>query len=90
MTLIETHEYQFPSHLLPALINNDPAIDEEDKSCFNEFIKNLEQYRIEYGATSYIIDYEDISYYSHTNCLFKVGCDVTDIRVYFVSTDRGK
>ncbi len=85
MTLIETHEYRFPSHLLPALINNDPVIDEEDKSCFNEFIKSLEQYRIEYGATSYIIDYENISYFSHKNCLSDIGCNVTEIQVHYLT-----
>jgi hypothetical protein len=88
MKIIDSHKYMFPSHLLPALINNEQVIDSEDRDCFEAFIESLEQYRIEYGATSYIVDYEDISYFSRSNCLSDVSCDVVDIKVYFVSIEN--
>lgn len=83
MIIIETHEYRFPSHLLPALINGDPIIDETDQNCFDAFINGLERLKIKYHAISYTIDYELDSYFSHTNCLFNLGCDVTDIKIHF-------
>ena len=83
MTIVEVHEYRFPSHLLAPLINGDP-VDEIDRDHFNAFLSKLEKHKNEYGATSYIIDYEDTSYFSHTNSLYAVGCDVTDIRVHFI------
>jgi hypothetical protein len=84
MKVVEVYEYKFPTHLLPALVNNEPVIDEEDRIYFDAFLSKLEKYRIEYGATSYIIDYEDTSYFSHTNSLYAVGCDVTDIKILFL------
>lgn len=84
MKLVETHEYKFPSHLLAPLVNGDPIIDEEDRKCFEEFIDKLERFRMEYGASHYMIDCSDIDYFSHTNCLSDVGCNVTDIRVHFI------
>lgn len=84
MKIIETHEYRFPSYLLPALINNEPVIDETDRNYFNRFINELEEYKVEYCATSYIIDYESDSYFSKSNCLNNLGCDVTDITVHFL------
>ena len=92
MKIIEKHEYKFPSHLLPTLINNDPIIDdrpvlsngETEQSCFNDFIDRLDQLLKKYGASHYTIDCDSDSYFSHTNCLYDLGCDVTDITVYFV------
>lgn len=84
MKLIEKHEYRFPTHLLPALINNDPIEDETDRVCFNDFIDRLDEWLKKYGASHYTIDYKSDSYFSHTNCLFDLDCDVTDITVYFL------
>jgi len=83
MKLIKTHNYRFPNWLLPALINGDPIIDKTDREGFEAFINKLEQYKIDYNASHYIIDYEPYSYFSHTNCLDLESCDVTDIKVYF-------
>jgi len=86
MTLIETHEYRFPSHLLPALINNDLVIDSEDRDHFEAFIKELEQLKKKYNAEYYMVDCNSDSYYAKKNCLYgNLGCDVTDIKVYFIS-----
>ena len=92
MKIVEIHEYVFPSHLLPTLINNDPIIDdrpvssngETEQSCFNDFIDRLDQLLKKYGASHYTIDYEPYSYFSHTNCLDLESCNVTDITVYFL------
>ena len=84
MRVVEVHEYKFPSHLLAPLVNGDPIIDEEDRKCFEEFIDKLERFRMEYGASHYTIDYESDSYFSHTNSLYAVGCNVTDIKVLFL------
>jgi hypothetical protein len=82
--VIEVHEYKFPTHLLPALVNNEP-VDEDDRVCFNEFIDRLEQFKKFYRATDYAIEYETVSYFSWTNCLGNsFGCDVVDIRVHFI------
>lgn len=83
MKLIETHNYRFPSWLLPALINGDPIIDKTDREGFEAFINKLEQYKIDYNASHYTIDYESDSYFSYTNCLDLESCNVTDIKVYF-------
>ena len=85
MKIVESHEYRFPSHLLAPLINGDPIDEDEDKECFEEFVNKLERYKKEYNATDYVIDYGSDNYFSHTNCLFEVGCDVVDIKVYFIS-----
>ena len=83
MTLIETHEYRFPSHLLPALINNDPVID-EDRESFYAFLDKLERHKKEYDATDYVVSCESDSYFSHKNCLSDIGCNVTDIKILFL------
>lgn len=95
MKLIETHEYRFPSWLLPALINGDPIIDnrpiclngETEQDCLDYFIDRLDQLSKTYGASHYTIDYEPYSYFSKFNCLFGLagtdGCYVTDIKVHF-------
>jgi predicted GTPase len=84
MRVVEVHEYRFPSSLLPALVNNEPVINEEDQSYFNTFIDKLEQFKKEYKATDYVVDYSDTRYFSHTNSLYAVGCNVTDIKVLFL------
>lgn len=84
MKIVEIHEYVFPSHLLPALIN-ESVIDEEDKEYFEEFVNKLERYKKKYNATDYIIEYGKDSYFAKNNCLFDVGCNVTDIKVLFLS-----
>lgn len=84
MKIVEIHEYVFPSHLLPALIN-ESVIDEEDKEYFEEFVNKLERYKKKYNATDYIIEYGKDSYFAKSNCLFDVGCNVTDIKVLFLS-----
>jgi len=86
MKLVETHEYKFPSYLLPALINNDheSVIDEEDKEYFEEFVNKLERYKKEYNATDYNIEYGTDSYFAKNNCLSDVGCNVTDIKILFL------
>jgi len=83
MRVVEVHEYRFPSYLLPALINNEP-VDEIDRDHFNAFLDELEKYKKEYDATDYVVSCESDSYFSHTNCLSDVGCNVTDIRVHFI------
>ena len=83
MIIIETHEYRFPSYLLPALINNEP-VDEIDRDHFNAFLDELEKHKKEYGASHYTIDYESDSYFSYNNCLNNLGCDITEIRVHFI------
>ena len=91
MKLIETHEYKFPTWLMPALINGDPIIDdgpiclndETEQGCLDDFIDRLDQFLKKYGASHYTIDYESDSYFSKTNCLFNLGCNVTDIKVHF-------
>lgn len=84
MKVIETHEYRFPNHLLPALVNNDPVIDEEDRDQFEAFLGKLERYKIAYNATDYVVDYESDSYFSWTNCLNGLGCDVVDIKILYI------
>jgi hypothetical protein len=84
MKVIETHEYCFPNHLLPALVNNDPVIDEEDREGFDAFLDKLERYKKEYNATDYTIEYGKDSYFSHNNCLNSLSCSVTDIKVLFL------
>jgi hypothetical protein len=84
MKLVETHKYRFPSYLLPALINNDHESIGEDKNYLNTFLDRLEKYRIEYGASHYEVDYGSDSYFAKSNCLFDVGCNVTDIKVLFL------
>jgi len=83
MKLVETHEYKFPSHLLAPLINGDP-VDEIDRESFDAFLDKLERYKKEYDATDYVVSCESDSYFSHTNSLYAVGCNVTDIRVHFI------
>jgi hypothetical protein len=83
MKLIEVHEYKFPSHLLAPLINGDP-IDEEDRESFDAFLDKLERYKKEYNATDYVVSCESDSYFSHTNSLYAVGCNVTDIKILFL------
>ena len=82
MKIVEIHDYIFPSHLLAPLVNGDP-VDEEDRESFEAFLDKLERYKNEYGASHYTIDYESDSYFSHTNCLFNLGCDITDIKIHF-------
>jgi hypothetical protein len=84
MKIVEIHEYVFPSHLLAPLVNGDP-VDEEDRESFDAFLDKLERYKKEYNATDYIIEYGKDSYFAKNNCLFDVGCNVTDIKVLFVS-----
>jgi hypothetical protein len=84
MKIVESHDYIFPSHLLAPLINGDPIIDEEDRICFDAFLSKLEKYRIEYKASHYEVEYESDSYFAKSNCLFDVGCNVTDIKVLFL------
>lgn len=84
MRVVEVHEYRFPSSLLPALINNEPVDEAEDKYYLEKFISKLEKYKKEYGAVDYIIDYEDTSYFSWTNCLNGLGCEVVDIKILFL------
>lgn len=86
MKVVEIHDYVFPSHLLPTLINNDhESVDEDDKKYFEEFVNKLERYKKKYNATDYIIEYGKDSYFAKNNCLFDVGCNVTDIKVLFLS-----
>ena len=84
MKIVEIHEYVFPSHLLAPLVNGDP-VDEIDRESFDTFLDKLERYKKKYNATDYIIEYGKDSCFSKSNCLFDVGCNVTDIKVYFVS-----
>jgi hypothetical protein len=84
MKLVETHKYRFPSYLLPALINNEPVDEAEDKYYLEKFLSKLEKHKKEYGASHYTIDYESDSYFSHTNSLYAVGCNVTDIKILFL------
>jgi hypothetical protein len=94
MKIVEIHEYVFPSHLLPALINNDHgSVTDEDRESFDAFLVKLERYKKMYNATDYMIEYsvkdkwgyKADSYFSWTNCLNNVGCSVTDIKVLFLS-----
>jgi hypothetical protein len=84
MKLIETHEYKFPSHLLAPLVNGDP-VDEEDRESFEEFVNKLERYKKEYNATDYTINCNSDSYFSWSNCLNGLGCEVTDIQVHYLN-----
>lgn len=84
MKIVESHEYRFPSHLLAPLINGDPIDEDEDKEYFEEFVNKLEKYKKEYNATDYVVSCESDSYFSHTNSLYAVGCNVTDIKVLFL------
>ncbi len=84
MKIIESHEYKFPSHLLPALVNNEP-VDEIDREGFDAFLDKLERYKKEYNATDYMIEYGTDSYYAKNNSLNSLSCNVTDIKVYFIS-----
>lgn len=83
MKLVETHEYKFPTHLLAPLVNGDP-VDEEDRESFEAFLDKLERHKKEYDATDYVVSCESDSYFAKSNCLFDVGCNVTDIRVHFI------
>lgn len=85
MKIIDSHKYMFPSHLLPALINNEQVIDSEDREGFDAFLDKLERYKKEYNATDYVVSCESDSYFSWTNCLNGLGCSVTDIKVLFLS-----
>ena len=85
MRVVEVHEYRFPSSLLPALVNNEPVINEEDQSYFNTFIDKLEQFKKEYKATDYVVSCESDSYFSWNNCLNGLGCEVTDIQVHYLN-----
>ena len=84
MKIVEVHEYKFPSHLLAPLVNGDP-VDEIDRESFDAFLDKLERYKKEYDAKYYIIEYGKDSYFAKNNCLFDVGCNVTDIKVLFLS-----
>ena len=85
MKVVESHDYKFPSHLLPALINNEPVIDSEDREGFDAFLDKLERYKKEYNATDYVVDYEPNSYYANSNCLYDLGCNVTEIQVHYLT-----
>lgn len=84
MRVVEVHEYKFPSHLLSPLVNGD-SVDEIDRESFDAFLDKLERYKKKYNATDYIIEYGEDSYFAKSNCLFDVGCNVTDIKVLFLS-----
>ena len=87
MRVVEVHDYKFPSHLLPALINNEPVDEAEDKYYLEKFISKLEKYKKEYNASHYMIDCNSDSYFSWTNCLYGngLGCEVTDIQVHYLN-----